>query len=563
MPDGADKIAIIGSASSSTRLAPFRDKSFAIWGCSPGVYGAIPRKDVWFETHRWEPQEPGFPEDPTAKPWFSPEYVRFMELFEGPVMMSDPLAARTVKNCVLYPFAEMIARHGPYHFASSVSWMIALAIAMKPKAIGLWGIDMAAGEEWCVSPDTRVLTSDLRWVPVGSLQVGDDLIAFDEEAGGREDSTGAYRQWRCASVKAAERLTQPCYKIVLEDGTEIISSAEHSWLTYSEHESKWRKTKDLVTAYHRADRPTRLVKLLDTWEEDRSWAAGYLAAAFDGEGHISQVERLDGNGAAMCVGFSQRENAMSQTVLDLAKAMGLDLAFVGTGGMNADCHKYRIAGGKPEVLRFLGMVRPRRLMSKFAPGVLGTMHRKDAVAVKSTEFIGEQPVIGLTTSTGTFVAEGFASHNSTQRPGCQHFLGLAISMGIEVVLPPESDLMMPNTMYGISEINPRHIKWTARLRELQTRMNIATANQNNISQEILFLKGAIENMRYCLDQWVDNDDPGLHLAVSRSAHLVGRSDPKDLLAAPVEDAKPNGELAPPIIVKAIGKARRHRTEANP
>ena len=269
-PDGFDKIAIIGSATSSTLLAPYRDPSWSIWGCSPGVYGVAPRKDVWYETHRWEPQTPGFPQDPVAKPWYSPEYVRFIELFEGPVMMSE--VPPTVKNAVIYPYAYMVAKYGPYHFTSSVAWMIALALEFKPKAIGLWGVDMAAHEEW-----------------------------------------------------------------------------------------------------------------------------------------------------------------------------------------------------------------------------------------------------------------------ASQRPGCQHFLGLALRMGIEVVLPPESDLMQPTTMYGVCEISERHIKWTARLRELQTRRNVAQAGVNSASAEVTFLNGAIENMQYMLAQWVDNDDPGLHLAVSRAAALVGREDPVSMApTVPVE-----------------------------
>ena len=275
-PNGAENIAIIGSAGSSTMLAPYRDMSWAIWGCSPGVYGVAPRKDVWFETHRWEPQEPGFPQDPKAKPWFSPEYVRFMELFDGPVMMSEYVPS--VKHCTLYPFAYMIAKYGPYHFTSSVAWMIALAIECKPKSIGLWGIDMAANEEW-----------------------------------------------------------------------------------------------------------------------------------------------------------------------------------------------------------------------------------------------------------------------AAQRPGCQHFLGLAIRLGINVVLPPESDLMQPSTMYGISEINPRHIKWMARLRELQARRSQAQAGLQQANNDIIMLNGAISNMEYMLATWVDNDDPALYSAVSRAAALVGRPEVADL-AFPVYDARNNSAI---------------------
>jgi len=147
-PAGFDKIAIVGSAPSSVQLGPWGDKTWAVWGCSPGAYGMVPpgRADAWFEVHRWEPAAIGDPRNPGNKPWFSPEYVRFLELFEGPVYMAQ--GVDSVKNCVVYPFAEMLAEFGPYVWTSTMAYMLALAIKLKPRAIGLWGVDMAASSEY-------------------------------------------------------------------------------------------------------------------------------------------------------------------------------------------------------------------------------------------------------------------------------------------------------------------------------------------------------------------------------------------------------------------------------
>ena len=143
-PEGFDSIAIVGSAISSVQLGPWHDPKWAIWGVSPGAYGVIPHKHAhaWFELHRWEPQIPGYANDPAAKPWFSPEYVEFLNRFDGPVFTSEHVPS--IKGCARYPYQEMIAKYGTFHFTSTVAWMIALAIEMKPRAIGLWGIDMAA-----------------------------------------------------------------------------------------------------------------------------------------------------------------------------------------------------------------------------------------------------------------------------------------------------------------------------------------------------------------------------------------------------------------------------------
>lgn len=130
------KIGILGSAPSSLGLAPYKDPAWTFWGCSPGVYGIAPRTEVWFEMHLWEP----------GQPWFSPEYCAFIRNYPGQVYMSAPCPE--VKNCVVYPIEEMEELFGPYFWTSSVAYMMALAITKAPEEIGLWGVDMAATEEY-------------------------------------------------------------------------------------------------------------------------------------------------------------------------------------------------------------------------------------------------------------------------------------------------------------------------------------------------------------------------------------------------------------------------------
>lgn len=147
-PDGFDKIAIIGSAPSSIGLAPFDDPTWAIWCCSPAVfaYVAPKRSDVWFELHRWQPSEPGKSGAPGTKPYFSPEFALFLAQHKGPVFMSE--IQPTIPPSVLYPYADMLEKFGPYHFTSTIAWMLALAIEQGPKTIGMFGVDMAAQSEW-------------------------------------------------------------------------------------------------------------------------------------------------------------------------------------------------------------------------------------------------------------------------------------------------------------------------------------------------------------------------------------------------------------------------------
>lgn len=157
------KIAILGSAPSSLRLAPFGDPSWKIWGCSPGVYSQCPRANAWFELHRWEPGIIGVPA--SQKQWFSPEYVGWMAKMGAQgaaVWMYEPVPE--IPNSRRLPIEDLQEKYGTYFFTSSIAWMIACAIEDileerahiaalgqakdQPDAIALYGIDMAATEEY-------------------------------------------------------------------------------------------------------------------------------------------------------------------------------------------------------------------------------------------------------------------------------------------------------------------------------------------------------------------------------------------------------------------------------
>ncbi len=139
------KIALLGSAPSSAKLAPFDDPTWSIWGCSPGLYPVAKRVDSWFEMHRWEPGIAGKPE--SQVPWFSPEYVQWMGNLKCPVYMHEPV--KEIPTSVAYPIEKVLDDHGPYFFNSSLSYMAALALDNPAVTeIGFWGVDMSATEEY-------------------------------------------------------------------------------------------------------------------------------------------------------------------------------------------------------------------------------------------------------------------------------------------------------------------------------------------------------------------------------------------------------------------------------
>jgi hypothetical protein len=129
------KIGIIGSAPSSINLAPFDDPSWTLWGCSEGAAQVVGNRKVaaWFEIHDW--------------PWsrWPKDYQDF--LLRQSVVYTPKLMPE-LPNSVAYPFADMTAKYGAYFWTCSPAYMLAMAIDQKPEEIGIWGIDMAAADEW-------------------------------------------------------------------------------------------------------------------------------------------------------------------------------------------------------------------------------------------------------------------------------------------------------------------------------------------------------------------------------------------------------------------------------
>ena len=131
------KIALLGSAVSSVGLAPFSDPTWEIWACSP-ANRPIPRWDVWFELHNV---------DVKIREGLT-EYLDWLKSQPKPIFMQAALPDFPTSRA--FPLKEMVTKFGPFWWTSQLSYMLAMAIMQEPtpKAIGLYGVDMAANSEY-------------------------------------------------------------------------------------------------------------------------------------------------------------------------------------------------------------------------------------------------------------------------------------------------------------------------------------------------------------------------------------------------------------------------------
>ncbi len=128
------KIAVLGSAVSSVRLAPFDDPTWEIWACSP-ANKSLPRCDVWFELHNPEVKiREGLTE---WLDWLKKQPIVYMQK-----------AYTDYKGSRELPLQELLKNWGPFWWTSQLAYMLAMAIEQKPSVIGIYGVDMAANSEY-------------------------------------------------------------------------------------------------------------------------------------------------------------------------------------------------------------------------------------------------------------------------------------------------------------------------------------------------------------------------------------------------------------------------------
>ena len=279
--------------------------------------------------------------------------------------------------------------------------------------------------ENCLHPDTLIALADLSWKRLGDIKVDDELIGFDEQL--KPDP-----KMRLSRVLSVSYGVLPCHRIVTEFG-EVIASDEHLWVCRAGRASPYLRTGRLgqrggqiairtrghISLARRTWIPTKDLTVGDVltlwcqpWPADLSHGAGYLAGFLDGEGHIVKAyRRPEGHGRGAVrgkVGATQNSGPVLDYVVELLRERGFHPIIDAKGTMR------QLRFVRDESLRLLGQIRPGRLLlrSREVWQEIGTRWPHGGIPIKEIVPCGQQPIVGLTTTTGTLIANGFLSHNS-------------------------------------------------------------------------------------------------------------------------------------------------------
>jgi DNA repair photolyase len=208
---------------------------------------------------------------------------------------------------------------------------------------------------YCLSGDTPILMADGRTKPLADVQVGDAIYGTE--------FVGRHRRYTITRVLDQWSTTKPAYRVVLDEGTELVTSGDHRFLT----DCGW---KHVAPSRQGRQRPhlTMNSKLLGTGgfasppqdESDTSdeseYRRGYLCGIIRGDGHLGSY------------------------------------TYQRPGRVHGNGHRFRSIVG-----RAISTCTPMRVASIQPLGL-------------------DLPLYDLTTGTGDFVANGTISHNCFARP---------------------------------------------------------------------------------------------------------------------------------------------------
>lgn len=231
------KVAIVGAAPSSRNLAPFKDETWEIWGCSPSARdpNVLPRITAWYELH-----DPHFLQQDRHKAWAGP-YLEWLAAAKHRVVMQA--ACDVVPNAEAYPWdaVKALCPHGGLLLTSSIAEMIALCIVDGDVSdIAIFGVDMAADSEWAYElPGCQIWIARARERGIRVHVPSESSLDAPIPVYGLDDATDKARKLREHSAELELRRKQTADELNAIDARKAALLRQHYHLDGAIEQNAW------------------------------------------------------------------------------------------------------------------------------------------------------------------------------------------------------------------------------------------------------------------------------------------------------------------------------------
>jgi DNA repair photolyase len=310
---------------------------------------------------------------------------------------------------------------------------------------------------YCMSGETPILMADGRTKPLADVRAGDEIYGTTGE--------GSARRYAVTTVSAHWSTVKPAYRVVLADGTQLVCSGDHRFLTergwkYVTRAPRGTARRPVLTAHSKlagtgafADPPKqaeayrrgylcgmirgtgvpvrqfqpaladpeaaartasylsgaraggRDIERVISWPaaSTAEWRRGFLAGIFDAEGSC------DGG----VLRISDADPATVERLTSCLDTLGFRFAAARAARQHGLVN-VRLLGGVSETMRYFHATDPAVTRKRSIADV--TVRSDARLRVAAIEPLGlDLPMYDITTGTGDFIANGVVSHNCFAR----------------------------------------------------------------------------------------------------------------------------------------------------
>lgn len=262
---------------------------------------------------------------------------------------------------------------------------------------------------YCNAPEAPIWMADGTFKPIGKVQAGDKVLGWER--------IGNRRSFRVATVEEVRwRVAPDIVRVALESGNVIRCTPDHQWLAASKGDSTWQPGDDNwvqvcgepgigrggAGGRRAAKALSRVVNVPRALNAEEQRAADWIAGMYDGEGSNNRITQY--------VEANPGTHAAIGRALDV---LGIDY--------RVDDFGYDMRGGRQTFTNLLAwcdatLVKRAYFLRRIINGnrriksAEGQMNRW-ADRIVSVEHEGPGDVVSMQTSTGNYIAWGYASKN--------------------------------------------------------------------------------------------------------------------------------------------------------